>query len=162
MTIDDAIRHCSEIADRNDAEAKRLRLLGEAPDELGRTVSSCKKCANNHRQLAEWLTELKELREKQKWIPCSERPPEEGERVLCTHLGRLNPNRQVIEHIYHNGEFIFGWYMDMNPSSPTFGKRYMGEVVAWMPFPEPYKPKDGFTKWAKSVADEHRKKGEIE
>lgn len=76
---------------------------------------------------------------KERWIPCSERLPEEGERVLCTHLGGLNPNRQVIEHIYQNGEFVSGWDMDMNPSSSTFGQRYMGKVIAWMPLPEPYK-----------------------
>ena len=73
------------------------------------------------------------------WVPCSERLPEEGERVLCTHLGGLNPNRQVIEHIYEGGKFVLGWEMDMNPSSPTFMQRYMGKVVAWMPLPEPYK-----------------------
>lgn len=75
----------------------------------------------------------------ERWIPCSEkRLPEEGERVLCTHLGGLNPNRQVIEHIYQNGKFVLGWDMDMNPSSSTFGQRYMGKVIAWMPLPKPY------------------------
>lgn len=73
------------------------------------------------------------------WIPVTERLPEDGERVLCTHLGGLNPNRQVIEHIYENGQFVLGWEMDMNPSSPTFMQRYMGKVVAWMPLPEPYR-----------------------
>ena len=34
-----------------------------------------------------------------RWIPVSERLPEDGERVLVTHLGGLNPERQVIEHI---------------------------------------------------------------
>ncbi len=74
-----------------------------------------------------------------RWIPCSERLPEDGERVLATHLGGLNPDRQVIEHIYKNGEFTLGWDMDMNMDSPTFGQRYMGKVVAWMPLPEPYR-----------------------
>ena len=76
------------------------------------------------------------------WIPVSERVPEDGERVLCTHLGGLNPNRQVIEHIYQSGQFTLGWEMDMNPSSPTFMQRYMGKVVAWMPLPEPYGKED--------------------
>ena len=31
--------------------------------------------------------------------------------------------------------------MDMNVDSPTFGQRYMGDVIAWMPMPEPYKEK---------------------
>lgn len=73
------------------------------------------------------------------WIPCSERLPEDGERVLATHLGGLNPSRQVIEHIYQNGKFTCGWDMDNDVHSHTFGQRYMGEVIAWMPLPEPYK-----------------------
>lgn len=77
--------------------------------------------------------------EYQRWIPCSERLPEEGERVLATHLGGINPNNQVIEHIYQHGKFTCGWDMDMNVDSPTFGQRYMGEVIAWMPLPTPYR-----------------------
>ena len=73
-----------------------------------------------------------------KWIPVSERLPEEGERVLVTHLGGLNPERQVIEHIYSDGKFLCGWEIDMDVNSSTFGKRYMGDVVAWMPLPAPY------------------------
>ena len=76
--------------------------------------------------------------ERMGWIPCSERLPEEGERVLATHLGGINPNNQVIEHIYQHGKFTCGWDMDMNVDSPTFGQRYMGDVIAWMPLPEPY------------------------
>lgn len=78
----------------------------------------------------------------QRWIPCSERLPEEGKRVLATHLGGVNPNNQVIEHIYQCGKFTCGWDMDMNVDSPTFGQRYMGEVIAWMPLPEPYREDD--------------------
>ena len=76
---------------------------------------------------------------KTEWIPVTERLPEEGERVLATHLGGLNPDRQVIEHIYENGKFTCGWDMDMDITSPTFGQRYMGDVIAWMPEPKPYK-----------------------
>lgn len=77
--------------------------------------------------------------EQSRWIPCSERLPEDGERVLATHLGGLNPDKQVIEHIYVNGKFTMGWDMDMNVDSPTFGQRYIGNVIAWMPMPEPYR-----------------------
>lgn len=77
------------------------------------------------------------------WIPVTERErlPKDGERVLATHLGGANPERQVIEHVYINGKFTCGWDMDMDINSPTFGQRYMGDVVAWMPLPEPYRGK---------------------
>lgn len=39
---------------------------------------------------------------------------------------------------FTNGKFVLNWDMDMNIGSPTFGQRYMGTVVAWMPMPEPY------------------------
>lgn len=74
------------------------------------------------------------------WILCEDRLPEEGQKVLATHEGGLNPERQVIEHVFKNGEFLGNWDMDMNFKSPTFGQRYMGKVIAWVPKPQPYKP----------------------
>lgn len=62
MTIDEAIRHCLEVAERNDAEGLRIRLNGERPDELGRTMISCIRCRDEHRQLAEWLKDYKRLK----------------------------------------------------------------------------------------------------
>ena len=88
------------------------------------------------------IEQLPSAQPEQRWIPCSERLPEEGERVLATHLGGLNPNRQVIEHIYQSGQFTLGWDMDMDMKSPTFGKRQMGKVIAWMPWPEPARMED--------------------
>lgn len=42
-----------------------------------------------------------------------------------------NPNKQVIEHIYQ-----MEWDTDLNPNSPTFGQKYIGTVIVWMPFKE--------------------------
>ena len=41
MTLDEAIQHAFEVAKKSD----------------------CEECVENHRQLAEWLTELKTLKE---------------------------------------------------------------------------------------------------
>jgi len=92
-----------------------------------------------YNKMAERLTELEYLLAECQWIPCSKRLPEEGQIVLATHLGGIDPNRQVIEHIYSGGKFLSNWDMDMEFSSPTFGERYMGKVIAWMPLPEPYR-----------------------
>lgn len=60
MTIDEAIRHCEEVAGEQQERADSAELI----DILdGLDVEACKECAADHRQLAEWLRELKELRE---------------------------------------------------------------------------------------------------
>ena len=69
MTIDEAIKHYIDIAESCECEAGHCdetdRYECHVMHELG-------KCAADHRQLAEWLKELKELRAKSthsKWIP---------------------------------------------------------------------------------------------
>ena len=57
-----------------------------------------------------------------KWIPCSERLPEDDDKVLCmtkTKKGNLN---HVVGYHYSGG-----WACGMNRN-----------VIAWMPLPEPY------------------------
>jgi len=68
MTIDEAIKHCLEVAEENDLAAETYELLAEnnhnAYERLTAETNSsrCAECAADHRQLAEWLTELQELR----------------------------------------------------------------------------------------------------
>lgn len=55
MTIDEAIKYCLEVAEHNEALIKR----GYAG---GCNSHDCSERAENHRQFAEWLTELREQR----------------------------------------------------------------------------------------------------
>lgn len=62
MTIEQAIKHAEEVAEEKNMQA------GFDTDYLCYQMSDternqCKKCAEEHRQLAEWLKELKQLRE---------------------------------------------------------------------------------------------------
>ena len=61
MTIDEAIKHCLEVAEQNEAKAQKIgvQFLGTTKD---REATECRECAADHRQLAEWLTELKQWR----------------------------------------------------------------------------------------------------
>ena len=52
MTLNEAIKHCEEVADGHD-RIKQIKAV---------TLEECKR-ASEHRQLAEWLKELKRLRE---------------------------------------------------------------------------------------------------
>lgn len=55
MTLDEAIKHCEEVAESHDRIAQIKAV----------TLEECK-CAKEHRQLATWLRELKQLREQTK------------------------------------------------------------------------------------------------
>lgn len=57
MTIDEAIKHCEEVAWENDRKAMCVEEAYQTTEQ-----QNCEQCAADHRQLAEWLKELKELR----------------------------------------------------------------------------------------------------
>ena len=54
MTLDESIRHCEEIAATNEKLCKRFHNAAQLQD-YG-------KCADEHRQLAEWLKDYKRLK----------------------------------------------------------------------------------------------------
>lgn len=60
MTIDEAIKHAEEVAEELEEEA----VKGCCDDT--EIMNKCYECASEHRQLAEWLKELKQLREQTK------------------------------------------------------------------------------------------------
>lgn len=78
MTIDEAIKHCEEVA--TDLESYQ--------DQEGFSSFNVKrcKCAADLRQLAEWLTELKERRNGG-WISCKERMPKPETMVIVACYG---------------------------------------------------------------------------
>lgn len=57
MTLDEAIRHCEEVAEENQA-------IVDSCDYYGENMAKCEECAKEHRQLATWLRELKAYRDK--------------------------------------------------------------------------------------------------
>ena len=68
MTLNEAIKHCLEVAEENDLAAGMYEILAEdnhnAYERLTEETKSsqCAECAAAHRQLAEWLTEFKEAK----------------------------------------------------------------------------------------------------
>lgn len=89
MTLDEAIQHAQEVANKG-----------------------CDQCAKDHQQLADWLKELKELRERG-WHPASEKSKIKiGETILVLFKspirGRLLPWADT-----YNGELPFNanWWI---------------------------------------------------
>ena len=64
MTLDEAIRHCEEVAEQKERDSVELIDILDEQD-----VTACKECAADHRQLAEWLKGYKELEAKH-WDEC--------------------------------------------------------------------------------------------
>lgn len=61
LDIDTAIKHCLEVAENNETQAEKIgrQFIGSAMDKR---ATDCRECAADHRQLAEWLTELKKAK----------------------------------------------------------------------------------------------------
>ena len=137
MTIDEAIKQAEEIVEDNQKVVDTHRISDEITLEeiycddteiIEERLANSQKRADDFRQLAEWLKELKTLREQTRWIPVSERLPEESGDYLITFaldIGAKNPVREVCKDYFC--EFSEEWL-------------YYGEdVTAWMPLPKPYK-----------------------
>lgn len=65
MTLNEAIRHCEEVAKEQENKFSTSgEFLGDNAD--------CQKCAAEHRQLAEWLKDYKRLLEQEPCGKCIE------------------------------------------------------------------------------------------
>lgn len=58
MMIDEAIRHCLEVAENKEQAVYDLIAFGYSNSQ---EREDCQKCAEEHRQLAEWLKDYKRL-----------------------------------------------------------------------------------------------------
>ena len=121
MTLEEAIKHAQDVAENNSG--------------------TCEECIQEHKQLAEWLEELKHLREQVKrfqWIPVADRTPDDYSAVLLQYSSRYGfetEQRETLDIGYFNA---FG-----NAEHRTEDyEKFRGEVIAWMPLPEPYRGGD--------------------
>ena len=63
LSIDEAIAHAREVAKRNREQWKNCPA-----DRRDIEHQTCEQCAEEHEQLAEWLEELKDYRDKNKMV----------------------------------------------------------------------------------------------
>lgn len=64
MSIDEAIKHCEEVAQEKERHLKVYENMDEDRPLFKEEENECKECAAEHRQLADWLKELKSFKEK--------------------------------------------------------------------------------------------------
>lgn len=99
MTLEEAIKHCEEVAENQEECASKI-------DKLDCDSKSIRKCAEEHRQLAEWLRELKAYKDARVGCEyCKDRYREQYERPcsLCKHnfkdLFEGNDERKIYEQV---------------------------------------------------------------
>ena len=119
MSLDEAIAHCHEKAEMLKKNAEEWKLVNKPK-------ADCLECAAEHEQLAEWLTELKERREADRWIPVSERLPDESGFYIVTIADQYQ--------MYVNTLFFMKSSADMWEHDKS--------IVAWKPLPKPYESED--------------------
>lgn len=118
MKLDEAIAHAKEVA-----ENWKSQLVNCVSEEGS---YKCLECAKEHEQLAEWLTELKERREADRWISVKDKLPEKNDFVL----------------VYDGSDMFVAWYENegMSEGWHSYDVTYDGfpPIIAWRPLPKPY------------------------
>ena len=127
MTIDEHIHKAEE--DAKMAEFDTKWGIGNYFIDRTEALEYAKEC----RQLAEWLKELKQLREQTRWIPVTERPPEDYDRYL------ISTDDGMVEIVNYGdtndlpNEIAFYQWDDEE------WQCWKPNVTAWMPRPKAYK-----------------------
>lgn len=132
MDLNEAITHAREVAREKRTEEQEWRDKKDFIESNERNpkgiydlpINQCKECAAEHEQLAEWLTELQERREADKWnvIRTEADLPKESDFYLVTIADKYTT--------YVNTLF----FMKSTPDMWEHDKR----VLAWKPLPKPY------------------------
>ena len=95
MTLDEAIKHCEEIADNFD------RTLARFDGDDVQKENTCA-CMNQHRQLAEWLKDYKRLRNKE----LAEQEKREAEEEARREAMRIDDNEDTLAYKGMRGEKV--------------------------------------------------------
>ena len=119
MTLDQAIQHCLE-------KAEEQSIIARNTSYSDTYIADCLECASEHQQLAEWLTELQERREADRWIPISEPPKEHDYYLVTCEFGVARATDIALFYPDRKGEEQWS----------------LNYVTAWKPLPEPYESED--------------------
>jgi len=148
MTLDETIKYAKEVAEENQRvvdtgivfdDVTVDMLYCDDTEVIEEHLANYQEYADKYRQIAEWLKDYKKLREQTRWIPCSERLPNDEEYVLvCYEDGHIRTAYYYIDTNIYPSEFEdcceTGWY--------NYNQEFMlyQDVIAWMPLPKPYDP----------------------
>ena len=129
--LTEAISHAREVAEKQRGYTKALGpnpVTGAAKNY----INLCLECAAEHDQLADWLTELQERREADRWnvIRTEEDLPKESDWYLVT---RIFNSRKYVATVFFN-ENTKSFYEDS--CTP------LNNITHWRPLPKPYESEE--------------------
>lgn len=131
MELNEAIKHCHE-------KAEEIRKANEEmPTDCKLSEDLCE-CANEHEQLANWLTELQERREADKWIPVSEKLPEPQKPNGDIYNPHYSDYVLVCIEWWNGQKVIDTAGYSFDDEEWVYSGSDESEVVAWKPLPKPY------------------------
>ena len=150
MTLDEAIKEFTicAINDRKEQNywaAERDETSPFCNAECYQLADDAETRAEYNEQLAEWLTELKDLRSKQKpdWTSIDDKLPDKDGIYLCYLQCGAICQAMYDSKVAAEGQFPFGdWVAVYNSETRDFTDSYWEEydaVTHWMPCPEPPK-----------------------
>lgn len=121
-----------EIKNRKNFWISKASKYDEIKDEMNTDI-----CDGKAMELEVVMKMIQELPKIDKWIPCSERLPENDYDTILVFL-----DSKIYDIAIWHSEYGFRpWYAAYFESSPP---EWEGNVVAWQPLPEPAKE----TTWA--------------
>lgn len=125
-----------EIADYLEAQkvdAISRKAVDTLVDELARAISDERNHISRGRSTGEIMQDILDLPSvdpKQKWIPVSERPPEEGKTVMASTNYGVYPEARYSKK--------YGWEWPWEAGA-DYWTEIVDSVEAWMELPKPYK-----------------------
>lgn len=131
----DLVEFLSTLEPCEDAISRQAALdiaFKYCPDDDG----TCLEARSDLRNMLDEIEALPPAQPEQRWIPCSERLPEEPYGCLATVWDTNPVTMDEFENIL---PYFVGW--DGEQWNDDDGEQCPFEVVAWMPLPEPYKQK---------------------
>lgn len=104
LTLEEAIAHAKEVAEKN-YRGVDFESIDSIDDDI---KANCLKCAEEHKQLAEWLEELKSYKEAEKTGLFLRLPVPIGKIVYCIYAGMTSKNATIFAD-YFNADMCKSW-----------------------------------------------------
>lgn len=144
LDLESAIQHCEE-------KAEEIRKANEEMPTDCKLSEDLYECAKDHEQLAAWLEELAERREADRWIPVSEKLPDDLEPVNITWINHdpepyykeMKDKPFTATGVYFNGQWYW-WSTLCTDTLAEYSHNFDDvidasiEITHWKALPEPH------------------------